>query len=94
MLNFLLPIFFVILLIYSYVTGGLIRIALSFMSIISAVFIYFLLGVNISGCARFRSFPFGGCSYSEEIIAINTIFYTLIIFIFLVFLHNKSKEKL
>lgn len=93
MINFLLPSFILALLIYSYLTGGLIRIALSFMALVSAVVVYFLLGVNVSGCARFHSIPFGGCSYTDEIIAINTIFYTLIIFMFLVFLHNKSQKK-
>lgn len=93
MFIYILPILFLLLLIYSYVTGGLVRIGLSFMSLVSAVVVYFLLGVNVPGCSRFHSLPFGNCSYTDEIITINTIFYTLIIFILLVFLHNKSQKK-
>jgi presenilin-like A22 family membrane protease len=52
---------------------------LSLISIILSVIVYFLLGVNIPGCARFNSIPFGGCGYSDQTTAINLIFWFCVI---------------
>lgn len=41
---------------------------------------YFILGVSLPGCPRFRSVPFGGCSYSDGVIAINLAFWALVCF--------------
>ena len=36
---------------------------------------YFVLGISVPGCPRFYSIPFGGCSYSDAIIAQNLVFW-------------------
>lgn len=63
-----------------------------FVAMFFSMIIYFLLGVNIQGCPRFYSIPFGGCSYSDKIIIINLLFWFIMIMILTeVLLKNKKK---
>lgn len=41
---------------------------------------YFLLGIQLPGCPRFHSFPFGGCSYQDQIILLNLGFWMVVIY--------------
>lgn len=95
MVAFILPGFFILMLMLSYFTGGFKRIFLAISSILLAVMIYFFLGVSSSSCPRFKSIPFGGCTYTDEAITMNVIFWTLLVFfsfLFFPYIINKKKQ--
>lgn len=66
---------------------------LSFISLILSVVVYFLLGVNIPGCARFNSIPFGGCGYSDETTIFSLIFWFIIFFSIILLIRLIIKKK-
>lgn len=56
---------------------------------------YLVLGISIPGCPRFHSVPFGGCSYSDEVISGNLAFWAIVFFaIFCVASRKRPKSPL
>jgi hypothetical protein len=94
MSTFVLPAVFILFYMLSLIFGGFGILLLAIISTFLSIIIYFLLGVNISDCARFNSIPFGGCGYSDATTAMNLMFWFCITFSIILVIRFIRRKKI
>lgn len=88
---FIVPFFLLILMIHCVKVKSFIMLINGLVSVILAILMYFLLGISFDNCSRFQSIPFGGCSYTDDVILINFSFWYFTIFLVLYYITHDKK---